>query len=107
MATSRNKQTAPLDTAPRSDVNSTLSERQNTHGDFIQNAVIMQTLKDVCRNSKNWDELNPFQQEAIDLICHKLGRILAGDPDFPDHWHDICGYSKLVENILTTGKSTL
>jgi hypothetical protein len=34
------------------------------------------------------------QREAIDMICHKLGRILSGDPSHPDHWLDIQGYAR-------------
>lgn len=95
----------PLDIASNTDVNSTLASRQSSHGDFIQNSIVMQSLKDICRNSPNWNNLPPHMKEAIDMNCHKLGRILSGDPNFVDHWHDIGGYVKLVENILTIGKS--
>ena len=91
--------------SPTASISSTLSQRQSSHGDFTENSLIIQLLKDICRDGKNWKTLAPPQQEAIDMICHKLGRILTGDPDFVDHWHDIGGYAKLVENILTTGKS--
>jgi hypothetical protein len=29
-------------------------------------------------------------------VAHKIGRILAGNPSFRDHWADIAGYAKLV-----------
>ena len=32
--------------------------------------------------------------------CQNLGRILAGDPNFHDHWLDISGYAKLVADRL-------
>lgn len=83
----------------------TLSTRQTTHGDFTDNSEIMQTLKTFLRNHKGWEQLIPAEREALDMICHKIGRILCGNPHFPDHWHDIAGYATLVENILTTGKS--
>lgn len=85
----------------------TLATRASSHGDFIENGEIMQDLKVVCRAAPNWKkfELKAYQKEAIDMICHKLGRILCGDPNFVDHWHDIAGYATLVENVLTTGKS--
>lgn len=95
----------PLDTSTSLDVNSTLSTRGNSHGDFIQNGRVMQSLKDLIRTGPSYQQLTPYQREAVDMICHKLGRIVCGDPNFIDHWHDICGYSQLVENILTTGKS--
>ena len=30
------------------------------------------------------------------MIAHKIGRILAGNPDFKDHWDDIAGYAVLI-----------
>lgn len=87
------------------DVQSTLSTRGNTHGDFQDNGRVMQHFKSIARHQQGWDNLKPFQAEAVDMICHKLGRILCGDPNFTDHWHDIAGYATLVENILLTGSS--
>ena len=81
-------------------VDATLSTRANTHGSFVDNGQIMQLLKDTARTGKNWHELTPHQREAVDMILHKLGRILCGDPNFSDHWHDIAGYATLVENLL-------
>lgn len=46
----------------------------------------------------------PDQREALDMIFHKIGRIVCGDPNYADSWHDIAGYAKLVENRLN-GKS--
>ena len=53
----------------------------------------------------NWDTLQGYQKQALDTIADKISRILTGDPTYLDNWHDIQGYAKLVENILTTGKS--
>lgn len=83
----------------------TLSTRATTHGDFTDNSHVMQHLKNFLRDHPGWEKLADHQCEALDMICHKIGRILCGNPDFPDHWHDIAGYAQLVENILTTGKS--
>ena len=30
------------------------------------------------------------------MIVHKIGRILNGDPEFHDSWHDIVGYAQLA-----------
>ena len=35
------------------------------------------------------------------MILHKIGRILNGDPNYADSWHDIAGYAKLVEDELS------
>lgn len=87
------------------DVQSTLNVRSTTHGDFRANASIMQHLKGIVRAERGWVNLSPSQCEAIEMIIHKLGRILCGNPNHSDHWHDIAGYATLVENILLTGKS--
>lgn len=88
------------------DVNETLNSRQSTHGNFVTNGLIMQTLKNDMRLlGVNWDKLGPHQAEALEMIQHKIGRILSGNPNEPDHWHDIAGYATLVENILRTGHS--
>lgn len=34
---------------------------------------------------------------AID-IADKIARILNGDPEYRDNWHDIAGYAKLAED---------
>jgi len=38
------------------------------------------------------------------MICHKIGRIVNGDPNYYDSWADIAGYAKLVSDRLETGK---
>lgn len=86
-------------------IQETLNQRAKTHGDFRENGRIMQALKMEMFDSVNWPSLEPHQQEALQMIQHKIGRILSGNPNEPDHWKDIAGYATLVENILVTGKS--
>ena len=45
-------------------------------------------------------ELSPDQAEALDMIAHKIARILNGDPNHHDHWHDIAGYATLIADRL-------
>ena len=47
-----------------------------------------------------WRYLEFFQAQSLDAIADKIGRILAGNPDFKDHWHDIQGYAVLVQREL-------
>lgn len=82
-----------------------LSSRAKTHGSFIENGKIMQNLKDAMVNTVNWPHLEPHQKEALQMIQHKIGRILSGNANEPDHWVDIAGYATLVQNILKTGES--
>lgn len=87
-------------------VEQTLNERGSRYGRFAGHAEITQALKNVihaelCKRKK---VLADDQQEALDMICHKIGRIINGDPDYADSWHDIAGYASLVDSRLN-GKS--
>lgn len=77
-------------------VNELLIERGATHGDFKENSRIAQEIKVTIRSGLNYPHLQPFHIEALDMIAHKIGRILAGDPVFQDHWDDLAGYAKLA-----------
>lgn len=80
------------------DIQETLAARAATHGEFREFSVICQSLKAIIKDSMDTED--PMILEAIDMICHKLARIACGDPTHKDHWHDIAGYAKLVEDRL-------
>jgi hypothetical protein len=71
-----------------------LEEREKTHGSFMAHATATQQIKQVIAAWRHTDLL-PEHAEALDMIAHKMGRILTGDPMFPDHWDDIAGYAVL------------
>lgn len=78
-----------------------LNERQKTHGNFSDHADITQYLKSVLeKNPDLTKKLSVTQRESIEMIFHKIGRILAGNPNYKDHWDDIQGYAKLISNEL-------
>lgn len=82
------------------DVAKTLAERGSRYGSFEGHARITYDLKRAMQRSPNWPKLMDDQREALDMIAHKIGRVLNGDPDYADSWHDIAGYAKLVEDRL-------
>jgi hypothetical protein len=84
------------------DINALLAEREKTHGDYVLHAFITQDLKRVIRHHvADLDvKLDDDMQETLDMIAHKIGRIIAGNPAEPDHWRDIAGYAQLVANRL-------
>ena len=82
-------------------VNATLEERGSRYGRFDTHADVTQELKDVMRKNQGWERLSPAQREALEMIAHKIGRILNGDPNYADSWHDIAGYASLVDKLLT------
>lgn len=87
--------------APEADATEQLiTERGSRYGKFKDGAEIMQELKDVMREVDGWHNLTPSQREALDMIQHKIGRILNGDPTYDDSWKDIAGYATLIVNEL-------
>ena len=82
-------------------VETTLEERDTRYGGFINNASIAQRIKAVMHSAPNWTEMSYDKREALDQIASKIGRILTGDPEYVDNWHDIAGYATLVEQRLT------
>lgn len=82
------------------DIESLVNERGNRYGKFADGAKIMRALKDVMHNTDGWSRLTASQREALDMIQHKIGRILNGDPAYDDNWKDIAGYSKLIADEL-------
>lgn len=88
-----------------SDIQSILAERGSRYGRFDAHALVTQRLKQALTSGANWDFLEPDAKEALEMIVHKIGRILSGDPDYDDSWVDICGYSQLiVDRIRRTGE---
>ncbi len=93
---------SPSEGAKEVDVDAVLDSRAKDYGKFIEGAEIMQMLKRLVHNyiEARGTQLAFDQREAIDMIIHKLGRIINGNPDKVDHWTDIAGYSKLVADRL-------
>ena len=84
-------------------LDSILTERAKTHGDFSVVADFAQQLKDTMRDAPNWassDTMEPDQYEALEMIASKLARILCGNQNHADSWKDIAGYAMLVCNRL-------
>ena len=82
----------------------TLAERGTRYGEYPQHAEITQGIKGVMNKTANWDKLSPHQKETLEMIAHKIGRILNGDPSYHDSWHDIVGYAKLTADEVLKGK---
>ena len=84
------------------DITNTLTERGSRYGKFKDHADVTQKLKYIIRThmGSRYARLEPDQSEALEMICHKIGRIANGDPDYADSWVDIAGYAKLVADRL-------
>src|ERR1700761_1405182 len=82
------------------DIKDTLAERGKRYGTLKGHGYITQKLKENMRLAPKWPGLRDDMKEALDMIAHKIGRILNGDPFYHDSWHDIEGYARLVANTL-------
>ena len=81
-------------------IEATLAERGTRYGEFGEHARITQAIKAAMADSPRWKELPPNMKEALEMVAHKIGRILNGDPYYHDSWHDVIGYTKLVADEL-------
>ena len=84
------------------DIDQTLDERAKDYGRFKDSAALMQGIKRLLADhARRHDKLFADDQwEAIEMIVHKMARIVNGNPDKVDHWVDIAGYAKLVADRL-------
>ena len=83
----------------------TINERESTHGNFYTMACTTQWMKSLLRQGKNWEDMSLDQHEALEMIVHKISRILSGDNNHVDSWHDIAGYATLIELRLEEAKN--
>ena len=90
----------------RATLDAVLEERGKRYGVFSGHANVTQTLKDVIANGARWEYLNNSQREALDMIAHKIGRIVNGDPNYADSWVDIAGYAQLVVDELNATEAS-
>ena len=81
-------------------VNEMLRGREARYGSFQGHAKISQDIKDVMKVTSGWEKVEDDQLEALEMIAHKIARILNGDPNYADNWIDIAGYATLVANRL-------
>lgn len=102
------EQLKPIEPPVALTVAETLAQRGSRYGDFTDHAALCQQFKDTATGfipanyttSTPWAELDPVKKQALEVIFDKIARILTGDPNYDDNWHDIQGYAKLVEDRL-------
>lgn len=81
---------------PKTQIEQTLQERGSRYGSFNDLAQISQALKDTMRATDGWTRLSASQREALEMVQHKIARMLNGDPTYEDNAVDIVGYSTLM-----------
>jgi len=97
-----NDQYAEIEQVRKQTIEATLAERQAQYGCFEDVArttgKIMEALSEVRVNGLN--DLPYPHRMALYMIASKMARIVNGDFNHKDGWHDIGGYSKLIEDLL-------
>jgi uncharacterized protein (UPF0297 family) len=88
-------------------IDETLAERGQRYGEFADHAMVTQNIKQAMQDSLNWDNLDYDMIECLEMVAHKIGRILNGDPTYVDSWTDIIGYVRLVEKRLIAEEGAL
>ena len=86
-----------------SKVDATLKQRgsvYNTNGTYDDHAALTQGMKELCRGHAGWNKVHPPAKEAIDMILHKIARVINGSSTYKDNWVDVEGYSRLVSRNL-------
>ena len=85
-----------------------LDERGSRYGDFKDHAVVTQVFKEQLAEMLKWKDkkLPADMQESLDMIFHKIGRIVNGDHFYADSWIDIAGYAKLISDRLQLEESS-
>ena len=82
------------------DIDETLTERGSRYGEFCEHARVTQNIKRAMAASNNWERLDDPMREALEMVAHKIGRILNGDEFYKDSWTDVIGYVRLIEKGL-------
>ena len=81
-------------------INETLEQRGARYGEFSEVAETTYQLQEALKRSQP-SSMTSSQIIALDMICNKMARIVNGDPNYIDNWHDIAGYATLVEQELS------
>ena len=85
-------------------VTETLAQRGTRYGDYSDNASVSQSLKAWLWAQRGWNNLSHDKKETLEMIAQKIARILNGDPEYADNWHDIAGYAALTEQRCKSNK---
>jgi hypothetical protein len=88
--------------AEETGIDETLNERAQDYGKFKDGAALMQGIKRLLADHARVHDKTfaDDQWEALEMIVHKMARIVNGNPDKVDSWTDIAGYATLVADRL-------
>ena len=82
------------------DVDKIVEERDSKYGGFECNSKTTQAIKEALAKR----ELPYYIKEALDMIAHKMARVVCGDPMYEDNFVDIIGYAQLALDMIRREK---
>lgn len=86
------------------DLDAILRERRDTYGDFVSLARLSQAFVGLMQDHPAYCLMPAYHREALEMIQHKVARLVNGDPSHIDGWSDIAGYALLVADHLKNGR---
>ena len=89
------------------EVETILSERGATYGDFGVVAYTSQQIQNQLRVHDTEKGYTMVQREALQMIASKLARIRCGNRNHRDSWLDIAGYAKLVADSIQQAEESV
>lgn len=78
-------------------MNKTLDERGERYENSETMPNYLKKLKQAMKEKATWWDLVRANRNPPEMIAHKIARILNGDPNYADNWHDIAGYATLID----------
>ena len=88
------------------EIEKTLDEREKDYGDFAATYNMSGKLYDDLLEALSEQVVSRtvipqhWHNEALHMICVKLARLVCGNINHRDSWHDIAGYATLVVREL-------
>ena len=82
-------------------VSETLDDREKDYGSYVRLSALLEAIIEAYRRSDNYWKLEPYQRVSLYMDAMKTARILNGDFNKIDSWHDKAGYAQLVVKQLT------
>ena len=82
----------------QNEIDNTLAARAVNYGDYAEGSRVGQNILKAMQDSQGWHRLTDDQKESLYMIAHKIRRIVNGNGEHFDSWHDIAGYATLSAN---------
>ena len=85
-------------------IGKTLKKRNDNYGSFKEFSDTCQAFKQLLNSSKNFKDHPAHVREGLEMICHKITRIINGKHDYLDSWVDIEGYARVTREAIQKEK---